>query len=146
MFFYNKRGVFGIKSKLNINENDINRISYEKIILQALDTKHKALQSLYSTIHEDEFKLTKFILRNKLILNLQKQFDRIDEHVKSHIYFKSNDLNYYDVPLEMEVLKRAEAIMSVQIEDVKNLLKRILNGKSTVFHLGIYNCKLPEKF
>lgn len=121
---------------------------YQKIILQALDTKHKALQNLHSTLNPDEFQLTKFLLRNNLILNLQKQFDRIEEHVKSHIYFRSdeNSQNYYDVPLEMEVLKRAEAVMSVEMDDVKDLLKRILEGKSSAFHLGIHNCKLPEKF
>lgn len=134
---------------MNLNENDISKIKYEKNILQALDTKYKALQSLYSTLNEDELKLTKFLLRNNLILDLQKQFDRIEEHVKSHIYFRSDkntEENYYDVPLEMEVLKRAESVMEVEIDDVKDLLKRILKGKSSVFHLGIHNCNLPNKF
>lgn len=122
---------------------------YEKIILQALDTKYAALQSLHTTLHEDEFQLTKFLLRNKLLLDLQKQFDRIEEHVKSFVYFRSpkeNGEEYWNVPLEMDVLRRAEGVMTVQKNDVKDLLKRILKSPSGIFHLGIHNCKLPDQF
>jgi predicted Zn-dependent peptidase len=148
-FFINIfRGVFGIKSKLNLNQNDMSRENYEKIILHAIDAKYKSLQSLYSVLTEEEFNLTKFLLRNKLLLDLQKQFDRIEEHVKSHIYFRqrnADDTDYLDRPLEMEVLTRAEAVLDVEIEDVRDLLKRILSGPMGIFHLGIHNCKLPDK-
>jgi hypothetical protein len=117
------------------------------LILQALDTKISALQSLHATLSEEEFRLTKFLLRNKLILDLQKQFDRIEEHVKSYVYHRTpteNGPEFWNVPLEMDALERAEGVLSVEMEDVQDLLKDIIQGPKGVFHLGWYNCKLPD--
>lgn len=141
-----KSGVFGISSKLNLNSNDMSRQTYEKIVLQALDTKFKTLQSLDSVMIKKEFDLTKFLLRNKLLLDLQKQFDRIDEHVKTHIHFGRRDSDYFDRPLEMAVLHRAEQVLQVTMDDVKDLLHKILKSPTGVFHLGLHNCRLPESF
>ena len=130
-----------------MSQTDQPRQEYERLILQALDAKMTALQSLYSTLSEEEFTLTKFLLRNKLLLQLQKQFDRIDEHVKSYVYFRSAEENgdaFWDVPLEMDALRRAENVFSVQIEDVQDLLMSIIQGPRSIFHLGLHNCKLPD--
>ena len=139
--------MFGLHGILNNPSSKNSEIHYEKMILNSVDTMHKALQGLYLTLTPEELEHSKFLLKSNKTLLLQKQFDRIEELVKYHSFFNrelhQND-DYYNQSRVSEIFSEVEKVMNVEVKDIQKVLERILDSSMGIFHLGLMNSRLPQ--
>ena len=119
----------GLKTVVNLNKEDKNPNIYHNKIFQAHQIIIQEVAKIRDSLTPNELSQAKLILTKRLLLKIQKQFDRIDENMLFYVNspeFLENSIHGFEKLERNNILQLTEEIENVTLEQMREEFMRIV--------------------
>lgn len=139
----------GLKTVINLDKEDKNPNIYHNKIFQAHQVIIQEVAKIRDSLTPKELNQAKLILTKKLLLKIQKQFDRIDENVLFYVNspeFLENSISGFEKLERNNILQLTEEIRNVSLAQMREEFMRIVQSELTNIQFGHMQIPLRNYF
>lgn len=139
----------GLNTVINLTPQDQNPNSYKNKISQAHQVIIQEISKIRDSLTSKELDQAKLLLTKKTLINIQKQFDRIDENVLFYVsspQFLENSIEGFEKIEKNSALQLTEEIQNVTLDQMKAEFMRIVDCNISNAHLGYFEVSCRNSF